>query len=56
MGMELLVILALFLALAILGPWFGVDSRVPGGWTPTDPADKIWPEKAPSPDPPEWPG
>ena len=34
--MELLVALAFFTLLAILGPWVGVDSRVPGGWTPTD--------------------
>ena len=33
--MELLVALAFFTLLAILGPWVGVDSRVPGG-TPTD--------------------
>jgi hypothetical protein len=55
MGMELLVVLALFIALAILGPWLGVDSRVPGGWTPTDPDDKIWPDKAATPDPPGRP-
>ena len=56
MGMELLVVLALFIALAVLGPWLGVDSRVPGGWTPTDPDDKIWPDKAATPDPPGRPG
>lgn len=48
--MELLVVLALFALLAILGPWVGADSRVPGGWTPTEPGGKIWPDRAGMPD------
>ena len=39
--MELLVVAALFTLLAILGPLIGADSRVPGGWTPTEPGGKI---------------
>jgi hypothetical protein len=50
--MELLVVLAFFIVLAILGPWLGADSRVPGGWAPTDPDDKLWPERPAPPDPP----
>ena len=53
--MELLVVLALFMMLAVLGPWGGVDSRVPGGWTATDPDAKIWPDRAVRPDPPVEP-
>ena len=48
--MELLVVAALCTLLAILGPWIGADSRVPGGWTPTEPDEKIWPDPARSPD------
>lgn len=41
--MQALVVLAIFVVLAILGPLIGTDSRVPGGWTnPT--GDKIWPD------------
>lgn len=50
--MELLVVLAFFTLLAVLGPWVGADSRVPGGWTATDPEDKIWPDRAVPPDHP----
>ena len=47
--MELFVALAFFTLHAILGPWVGVDSIVPGGWTPTDPRSNIWPDRpAPS--------
>jgi len=53
--MELLVVLALFMMLAVLGPRVGVDSRVPGGWTATDPDAKIWPDRAVRPDPPAQP-
>jgi hypothetical protein len=53
--MALLVVLALFTVLAILGLWLGVDSRVPGGWTPTDPEDKLWPDRPETPDPPTGP-
>ena len=53
--MELLLALAFFTLLAILGPWIGVDSRVPGGWTPTDPRGKIWPDRPAQPDPPAKP-
>jgi len=53
--MALLVVLALFTVLAILGPWLGADSRVPGGWTPTDPDDRLWPDRAETPDPPTGP-
>ena len=42
--MEMLVVLGLFVVLAILGPVIGADSRVPGGWTPTEPGGKIWPD------------
>ncbi len=48
--MELLVVAALCTLLAILGPWIGADSRVSGGWTPTEPGEKIWPDQARSPD------
>ena len=41
-----------FIVLAILGPWLGADSRAPGGWTPTDPDDKLWPDRPETPDPP----
>ena len=48
--MRIVVVLALFITLAILGPWLGADSRVTGGWTPTDPA-KLWPDRrTPGPD------
>ena len=53
--MDLLVVRALFALLAVRGPWVGADSRVPGGWTATDPGDKIWPDRAVSPDPPVAP-
>ena len=53
--MELLVVLALLMMLAVLGPWVGVDSRVPGGWTATDSDAKIWPDRAVRPDPPAEP-
>jgi hypothetical protein len=39
--MEMLVVLGLFVLLAILGPVIGADSRVPGGWTPTEPDGKL---------------
>ena len=39
--MELLVVAALFTLLGVLGTWIGADSRVPGGWTPTEPGGKI---------------
>ena len=42
--MELLVVITLFTLLAILGPLIGADSRVPGGWIPTEPGGKIWPD------------
>jgi hypothetical protein len=48
--MELLVVAALFTLLAILGPLIGADSRVPGGWTPTEPGGKIWPDPPRTPD------
>ena len=48
--MELLVVAALFTLLAILGPLIGADSRVPGGWTPTEPGGKIWPDPQRTPD------
>jgi hypothetical protein len=48
--MEMLVVLGLFVVLAILGPVIGADSRVPGGWTPTEPGDKIWPDPQRKPD------
>ena len=38
----LLIALAFFVLLAILGPLFGADSRVPGGWSPTEPGGKLW--------------
>jgi len=52
---DLFVVLALFTVLAILGLWLGADSRVPGGWTPTDPEDKLWPDRPKTPDPPTGP-
>ncbi len=48
--MELVVVLAVFALLAILGPLVGVDNRGPGGWTPTEPDGKIWPDRAVMPD------
>ena len=48
--MQLLVVIALFTLLAILGPLIGTDSRVPGGWTPTEPGSKIWPNPPRTPD------
>ena len=48
--MELLVVAALFTLLGILGRWIGVDSRAPGGWTPTEPGGKIWPDPPRQPD------
>ena len=48
--MEMLVVLGLFVVLAILGPLIGADSRVPGGWTPTEPGGKIWPDPRRMPD------
>ena len=39
--MEMLVVLGLFVVLASLGPVIGADSRVPGGWTPTEPDGKL---------------
>jgi len=53
--MALFVVLALFTVLAILGLWLGADSRVPGGWTPTDPEDKLWPDRPETPDLPAGP-
>ena len=50
--MELLIVLAFFTLLAVLGPWVGADSRVPGGWAATDPEAKIWPDRAVPPDRP----
>jgi p-aminobenzoyl-glutamate transporter AbgT len=40
---TLLIVLGFFVLLAILGPMFGADSRVPGGWTPIEPGGKLWP-------------
>ena len=48
--MELFVVITLFTLLAILGPLIGADSRVPGGWTPTEPGGKIWPDPQRQPD------
>jgi hypothetical protein len=50
--MELLLVLVLFVALALLGPFFGVDSRARGGWTPTEPGEMIWPDRPVQPDRP----
>jgi len=50
--MEMLVVLAPFVVLAILGPVPAADSRVPGGWTPTEPGGKIWPDSPRVPDRP----
>jgi len=38
----LLIALAFFVLLAILGPLVGADSRVPGGWSPIEPGGKLW--------------
>ena len=48
--MEMLVVLGLFVVLAIFGPVIGADSRVAGGWTPTEPGGKIWPDPQRKPD------
>ena len=48
--MHMLVVAALFTLLAILGPLIGTDSRVTGGWTPTEPGGKIWPDPPRRPD------
>jgi hypothetical protein len=48
--MEMLVVFGLFVVLAILGPVIGADSRVPGGWAPTEPGGKIWPDPLRKPD------
>ena len=48
--MELLVVVAMFTLLGILGRLIGADSRVPGGWTPTEPGGKIWPDPPRTPD------
>jgi len=48
--MELLLMAALFTLLAVLAPRFGADSRVSGGWTPTEPGGKIWPHLPRPPD------
>lgn len=50
--MAPLVVLGLFVALAVLGPCFGVDSRSRGGWTPTEPGEMIWPDRPVQPDRP----
>lgn len=50
--MEMLVVLGLFVVLAILGPGIGADSRVPGGWTPTEPGGKLWSDPPRKPDQP----
>jgi len=50
--MGLLVVRTLFVALAVLGPWVGADSRVRGGWTPTEPGQTIWPDRPVAPDRP----
>jgi hypothetical protein len=39
----LLVALAFFVTLGILGPLVGADSRVSGGWSPIEPGGKLWP-------------
>ena len=54
--MALFVVLALFTVLAILGLWLGADSRVPGGWTPTDPEGKLWPDRPETPRSPHGTG
>ena len=51
-AMATLVVLVLFVALALLGPCFGVDSRARGGWTPTEPGEMIWPDRPVQPDRP----
>ena len=38
----LLVALAFFTLLAILGPLVGADSQVSGGWSPIEPGGKLW--------------
>jgi hypothetical protein len=48
--MKLPVVAALFTLPAVLGPWLGADSRVSGGWTPTQPGGKIWPDPPRTPD------
>ncbi len=55
MRRAVLVVRTLFTVLAILGLWLGADSRVPGGWTPTNPDDKLWPDRPETPDPPTGP-
>lgn len=50
--MALLVVLALFAVLAILGLWLGVDSRVPGGWHPRTPTTSSGPTGRRRPIPP----
>ena len=48
--MELVMVLAFSPLLAVPGPSVGADSRFPGGWTATDPEDKIRPDRAAPPD------
>ena len=43
--MELFVVVALFTLLGILGRLIGVDSRVPGGWIPPNPAARSGPTR-----------
>ncbi len=38
----LLIALAFFITLAILGPLVGADSRVSGGWSPIPSGGKLW--------------
>ena len=52
-----LALVGLLVLLAILGPWLGADSRVPGGgWIRTPPGGKLWPDPLVQPDRPSGRG
>ncbi len=37
-----LIVLALFVLLAVIGPRFGADTRRPNGWSEGEPDSPLW--------------
>ena len=40
--MTAILILTVLLMLAIVGPWFGADTRSSSGWADSDPDAPLW--------------